>query len=138
MSLVRNPNEKDKSIGLRTEKVVIPIVSKEMNREYKKTIDEFCGYDAEDNKGNRLEIKSRTNDYNQYPTTLIPAKKTLHKGKGDLHFVFRFRQGDIYIIKYDKEIFKKFDIFIAYEKRYDKIIVTPNYKIPIRLLRRLR
>ena len=137
MSVVRMPTETDKSTGLLAEKLVIPIVSKEMNRDYKKT-SEYCGYDAEDNKGNRLEIKSRTKDYNQYPTTLIPAKKVLHKGKGDLHFVFKFRQGDIYIIKYDKEKFEKFDIFYAYEKKYDKIIVTPNYEIPIQLLHRLR
>ena len=138
MSLVRMPNQKDKLMGLRNEKEVIPKVNESLGRYYVKTSDEYCGYDAEDKKGNRLEIKSRTNDYNQYPTTLIPAKKVLHKGKGDLHFVFRFRQGDIYIIKYDKEKFEKFDIFYAYEKRYDKIIVTPNYQIPIRSLHRLR
>ena len=56
------------------------------------------------------DIKSRTNTYNRYPTTLLKCyhldKKPADK---DLIFLFYFTDG-LYYIKYDKKLFDTFQI----------------------------
>jgi len=58
-----------------------------------------------------LEIKTRTNNYNAYPTSLIPASKINYckKQNKETYFIFVFTDG-IYYIKYDDNLFKTFEI----------------------------
>ena len=81
-----------------------------------------------------LEVKTRTNKYNQYPTSLIPASKINYckKQNKETYFIFVFTD-DIYYIKYDEQLFKNFEVKPF--KRPDRIDHTDKlqnyYYIPI-------
>jgi len=58
-----------------------------------------------------IELKTRTNLPNKYPTTMIPTSKciaadTLAK---QVHFVFKFSDGSLWTIAYDKKLFDTFE-----------------------------
>jgi hypothetical protein len=87
-----------------------------------------------------LEVKTRTNNYNKYPTSLIPASKINYckKQNKETYFIFVFTD-DIYYIKYDDTLFKTFDIKPF--KRSDRIDHTDKlqnyFYIPIENLSKL-
>jgi hypothetical protein len=87
-----------------------------------------------------LEVKTRTNNYNKYPTSLISASKInfCKKQNKETYFIFVFTD-DIYYIKYDDKLFKTFDIKPF--KRSDRIDHTDKlqnyYYIPIENLSKL-
>jgi hypothetical protein len=94
----------DLEFGLAKEAEVIKRLSEHFCDDIVKTEDKFCKYDAY-GKINKYEIKSRRNKKDAYPTTIIPAHKTM---EGDLYFVFNFTDG-LYYIKYDDEKFSKYE-----------------------------
>lgn len=87
-----------------------------------------------------LEIKTRTNRYDKYPTSLIPASKINYckKQNKETYFIFIFTDSTYYI-KYDEQLFKTFDIKPF--KRCDRIDHTDKlqnyYYIPIKNLSKL-
>jgi len=94
----------------------------------------FCCYDYESDN-TIIELKSRRNKYNKYPTTMIgnnKIKNFLSLDK-DVYLVFSFTDG-IYYVKCDDELIKKCDICKG--GRYDR--GRPEVKeycyIPINLL----
>jgi hypothetical protein len=87
-----------------------------------------------------LEIKTRTNKYADYPTSIVPASKINYckKQKKETYFIFVFTD-DIYYIKYDEQLFCKFEIKPF--KRPDRIDYSDKlqnyYYIPIKNLSKL-
>lgn len=72
--------------------------------------DPYCPFDYEGETTNtRIELKSRRNKYNQYPTTIMPISKVLNSYKGRHIFCFSFTDG-LYYIDYDKDKFSKYEL----------------------------
>jgi len=56
-----------------------------------------------------LELKTRTNKYRQYPTTLLPYSKILHAASSPRKTIFAFNFTDgLYYIEYDSKLFSTF------------------------------
>ena len=91
--------------------------------------DRYSRYDYTDGI-NYYELKSRRCNYNKFPTTIIGQDKILNNSI----FIFNFQDG-MYYIKYDKEVFKKFNVNYFNRERegvYDKR--KPYIFIPIKEL----
>ena len=72
--------------------------------------DPCCSFDYEGEITNtRIELKSRRNKYDQYPTTIMPISKVLNSHDGRHIFCFAFTDG-LYYIDYDKDKFSKYEI----------------------------
>lgn len=99
------------------------------------TTNKYNKYDFKSLKTNRkIELKSRQNFYNTFPTTIIPADKL----DNDVTLVFSFRDGDYYI-DYDPALFNTFDskLFVR-DKRSDYNDRPMDYVyIPIEHLKRI-
>lgn len=75
--------------------------------------DRYAPFDYK-NEGNTIfvELKTRTNAYNKYPTTMIPLHKVkIAEGNIDkaYYFAFKFTDG-IYYIRYNKNKFDTYEI----------------------------
>jgi hypothetical protein len=72
-------------------------------------------YDTKDYVGDnfKYEVKSRRNDYNAFPTTIIPTDK-INQGTNYI-FLFNFQDG-LYYIPYEEKLFKTFKIDIFYRR----------------------
>jgi hypothetical protein len=118
MSYKFNNNERLK-FGKQSELEQFPIISKFFNDNLKQTIGKYNPYDYEGDKY-KYELKTRTNEYNKYPTTMI------QKSKCDLNavFIFKFTDG-LYYIKYDEDKFKSYEVkkFTKYTKLIDYIYI---------------
>lgn len=93
--------------------------------------DEYCGWDYESLGGLKMEVKSRRNTRNTYPTTILPVHKANDKGT---LFCFNFTDG-LYYIAYDPEQFAKFKtrmMCIQRAGKYDP--PTLHWEIPVELL----
>jgi hypothetical protein len=121
-------NYKDElQTGLKMQEIVLPIINNYFNRDIKPTQGRYNKYDYIDDKYS-YELKSRTNEYNKYPTTLIGLDKI---GPNTI-FLFYFTDG-LYYIEYDKQLFDTFEIkdFVR-NVRYGKIDKPKKYiYIPI-------
>lgn len=98
--------------------------------------DQYCKYDFEGITTNtRYEVKSRTNKKNQFSTTILPVHKiTTETTKKDFFIIFNFIDKCSYI-KYDKDVFNKFDrktFKIQRAGKYDP--PTEHFLIPVSLL----
>lgn len=83
-----------------------------------------------------IEVKSRKNTYNKYPTTLITCNKVISiPDDTKIVFVFNFTDG-VYYIEYDEELFDTFSIitFSRANLSYDE---KDHYQIPINHLIKL-
>ena len=102
-------NDLDKQLGEQSEFKHKEIFNTFFNDNFKK----LSNYHPLDFEGNTyfLEIKTRTNNYDAYPTSLIPASKINYckKQNKETYFIFVFTDG-IYYIKYDDNLFKTFEI----------------------------
>lgn len=88
------------------------------NQDFKK----LSPFDVMDFEGSKcyLEVKTRNNEFNKYPTTMIPMNK-IEFAKTSLktiYFVFVFTD-NTYYIKYEEDKFKNY--FIKKFKRDDRI-----------------
>ena len=90
--------------GLKTQEIVLPIIKKYFKRNIKNTDGKYNRYDYTDDDY-KYELKSRTNNYNKFPTTLIGLDKIQDKSI----FLFYFTDG-LYYIEYGKEKFAKYEI----------------------------
>jgi len=117
--------------GLEIQEIVLPLIINYFKREIKHTQGRFNRYDYEDTNYN-YELKSRTNNYKKYPTTLIG----LDKVSNNTIFLFYFTDG-LYYIEYDKELFDTFEVkdFVR-NPRLGKIDKPKKYiYIPIEYLK---
>jgi hypothetical protein len=131
----------DLAFGLSKENIE-NILKANFNEEFKNTKelynDEYYPYDFEGLTTNMsVEMKSRRNSKNQYPTTIIPTHKVRNTDKKQV-FVFNFTD-EICYIEYSKEIFDKYnkrDITTYREGAID--IPKPHFLIPISHLKTLK
>lgn len=99
-------------------------------------------YDTLDYEGPEcfVEIKSRTNRYSQYPTTMIQKSKFdyARKQTKPVYFVFAFTDG-VYYIQYKSEVFDAFESGMFQRPgRIDKTDMRQVYVyIPITSLTRI-
>jgi len=107
--------KKDYKFGVEKEDLILDIIKQHFKDNIEKSISKVSKYDY---KGEKYyyELKSRNNNYKEYPTTLIGKNKVF----SDNHiFLFNFMDG-LYYIEYKEDEFKKFDCkpFVR-RKRYD-------------------
>lgn len=90
-------------------KVLIVIKEFWNEREIIQDDDKYARYDffCEDYL---YELKSRTNKYAYYPTTMITCNK-LQKNEKGIILLFNFTDG-LYYIEYDEELFKTFQTYL--------------------------
>lgn len=98
-----------------------------------KSNDRYSKYDFE-NESYYIEVKTRKNSYNTYPTTLLTSNK-ITKTDRSLIFIFNFTDG-IYYIEYDEKIFNCFEkkLFSRINKKFD---MKDYYYIPIDMLKKI-
>lgn len=97
---------RERQNGLNAQSEILPIIRNFFNRDIKEVKERFSKYDFEDNEY-IYELKSRTNTYSKYPTTLEPADKICENWKKQI-FLFKFTDG-LYYINYSKELFDTFE-----------------------------
>lgn len=98
---------KDYQLGTTAEKQLLPILNELFNTTFQPT-QKYDPFDFTSPTLN-LELKTRTNKYKQYPTTMLPNSKIVHaelSGKPTV-FVFNFTDG-VYYIHYDSTLFSTF------------------------------
>ncbi len=132
--------QNDLNFGLSNEEPIRQLLIKYFNEDIINTKDLcndiYCKYDYEGTTTmSKYELKSRKNNKNKYPTTIIPVHKinseTINNG---LYFIFNFTDKCSYI-KYDKKLFKTFSTRLIKLNRFDKYdLPTTHYEIPINLL----
>ena len=127
--------KKDYSFGVKKEIELLPIIKNYFNDDSIIQLDRFNIFDFKgDNK--YIELKSRNNNYNKYPTTMIgynKIKKSLELNE-DIYFIFNFVDG-LYYYKFDKNI----QLEIKQGGRCDRGIkeIKDYYYIPIELLKKI-
>jgi hypothetical protein len=89
----------------------------------------YSKYDYYNNEIN-FELKSRKNQYNTYPTTMITMNKT--STDKELILVFNFTDG-VYCIQYDSGIFSEFEVK-PFSRAGIKTDEKPHYFIPVNKL----
>ena len=123
----------DYKYGIAEEEKIRTLLINHFNEDIIKTKERYCKYDyiclASNNK---FELKSRRNNKNHYPTTIIPVDKVITND--NLYFIFNFIDKCCYI-KYNEDQFKQFNKRIIKTNRWDKND-KPNvhYEIPVDLL----
>lgn len=96
----------DLQTGLSGENQILPIINKKFGTTFSRT-GKYCTYDFESNNV-RVELKTRNNSSNKYPTTLFGANKIEDIDNDyEYYFVFKFTDKIMYI-QYDEELFRTF------------------------------
>lgn len=88
--------ESDYRYGEQQQRVIFPLLEKKWNGIVAQS--RYAKYDAVSDTVN-IEIKSRKNKYNAYPTTMLTMNKISDLSKTNI-FVFNFTDG-VYYIEYD-------------------------------------
>jgi hypothetical protein len=117
---------------------VLPLIKDHFNSDYIKIPkNKYSTYDFIDDTNEIVyELKSRTNKYNQYSTTMIQEDKILNTHYKQI-FLFNYIDG-LYYIEYDKTLFNEFDKKKYSQYRTDKVDVFKNYiYIPIDKLKQI-
>ena len=135
-----NSLRKSRDEGFNKERQVLERLNKIAKNKFYKTTDFFNHFDfmTKDGKYN-IELKSRNNTYNKYPTTIINIEKIRHIKAAKLehphkrfYFLFNFSDG-LYYIKYKSKIFNDFNIKNI--NRHDRDIIKLHVEIPITKLK---
>ena len=95
----------DYKFGTEQEDLVLPKLREFFKRDIKKSEDKYAKSDYYDNDF-YYEMKSRTNAYKKYPTTMITEDKIREDKK--LILLFNFTDG-LYYIEYNKEKFANYE-----------------------------
>lgn len=102
-------------------------------RNTKEIYNKFCLFDFESLQKTSWEMKSRRNTKTQYPTTIIPIHK-IRDVDTTQYFIFYFTDVISYI-KYDKDVFDKFNKKVINANRKDGYNNNGiHYEIPISYL----
>ena len=96
----------DYSFGKKSEDIVLGKIETHFKDNIKSVKSQTSVYDYE-GELNIYELKSRTNTYRAYNTTLLGYNKVISSNKKQI-FVFSFTDG-LYYIKYDEELFNTFE-----------------------------
>jgi hypothetical protein len=124
----------DLAFGLAKEDPVINKLATHFGENIVKAEDKYSPFDAYSEK-TKYEIKSRRNNYNTFPTTIIAVDKTRTKGR--LVFVFHFLDG-LYYIEYEPTLFSTFNIEnVSAIRRNGVRTEKPHYFIPIENLTKI-
>ena len=125
--------KKDYEFGKKSEVNVFDLIQryfKDNIKKIKKTTEVF------DFEGDRYiyELKSRTNAYNTYPTTLLGYNKIINGNKEQI-FLFSFTDG-LYYIKYDETEFNTYEkkLFVRNKRTDYKDVLKLYIYIPIEKL----
>ena len=127
--------KKDYTFGIKKEIELLPIIKKAFNDETITQLDRLNVFDYKgDNK--YIELKSRNNNYNKYPTTMIgynKIKKALELNE-DVYFIFNFTDG-IYYYKFDRDK----ELEVKQGGRFDRgrPEIKDYYFIPIEILQKI-
>jgi len=124
--------------GRDLETEVLPIIkSAFQSNDIKVPKNKYSPYNFIDDKQQVLyELKSRTNKYMTYPTTMIQESKILNTHYKQI-FLFKFTDG-LYYIEYSPELFNTFEKKEYVQFRTDKVDVNKLYfYIPIDQLKRV-
>ena len=104
--------QEDYDFGMKGEVDTITAL-RTLNPTLMKTKDKYDPFDfVNDNYDVFVELKTRNNTKDKYPTTMISYSKILHAKKNpdrDYYFAFKFFDG-IYYIKYNAELFATFTV----------------------------
>lgn len=121
--------------GIESEKLILKKLRTYFNRDIKATKYPYSKYDFYDTE-NLYELKTRNNNSNAFPQTLIAEDKIINTPKSQ-YFIFSFTDKLCYI-KYDKDIFKTFPVKvfqrgkrIDYEDYPKKYIYIPTTSLTI-------
>ena len=147
MALLKNSLEErslanDLNMGLQNEINIIEILNTTFGETFVNTKekygDKYYKYDFEGDKGTCVELKSRRNTYNAYPTTILPTNKVLQFNTNRQIFVFQFLQNEYYYIEYEATKFNTFKTRMINTQRIgivekDKL----HFEIPIKELVRI-
>jgi len=98
--------KEDYEFGKEKEKEILETISEYFNDDITFVDYKYSTYDYKGKKS-KYELKSRTNKYKAFPTTLIPSSKV--KYDTNIHFLFYFTDG-LYFIKYNKTLFDTFEL----------------------------
>ena len=126
----------DLEFGLNKEKQLLPVLKTFFNDDSIYHLEQSNTFDY---KGNNkfIELKSRNNELDKYPTTMVGYNKICKASTilDDVYFCFCFTNG-LYYYKYNKE--DKFEIRKG--GRYDRITsgeIQDYYYIPVNLLQKI-
>ena len=128
--------EKSLKEGLEKEVQVLETINKTTKHTFYKTKSLYSPFDftTQDEKYN-IELKSRNNTYDKYPTTIINIEKIRHikatklqHPKKRFYFLFNFTNG-LYYIKYKSKLFDTFKK--RFIQRFDRDINKLHLEIPI-------
>lgn len=124
---------RDYCFGLKKEDELLPIIRTFFDRDIQKSTNKFERFDFVDEKY-KYELKSRQNEYNKYPTTLIPADKICKR----IIFLFNFTNG-LYYIKYRKSKFNTFErkMFVRNQRSDFNDLEKEYIYIPIDKLKKI-
>ncbi len=141
MTLLMNSLEErslanDLKMGLQNEMTIIEILNTTFGEVFVNTKDKYkdkyCIYDFEGDRGSCVELKSRRNAYNKYPTTIIPTSKVLGFNDKRQIFVFQFTDG-YYYIQYEATKFNTFSTRMITTQRAGVVDKPkPHFEIPIK------
>jgi hypothetical protein len=127
--------EQEYKKGIESEKEVLPIIRDYFKRDIKLTKERYSKFDYYDLEY-KYELKTRTNKYNSFPTTIIETNKIIDNLK--IIFLFRFTNG-LYFIEYEKELFDTFkkDLYIRNNPTIQSPIKKEHIFIPINKLTKI-
>jgi hypothetical protein len=106
--------------GKAKEEEILPLLRAFFKRDiqaYPSQYDDFDFWDEE----TEYEVKSRTNTYSKYPTTMITKNKTTKPTEKQVILLFNFLDG-LYYIEYNQEQFSKYQtkMFSRANKEWDE------------------
>lgn len=97
--------QEDYKFGINSEDKILPIINEYFNDNIQKSTSTYCKNDYYGDKY-IYELKSRTNKYAAYPTTLLGYNK--RPDNKEQYFIFAFSDG-LYHIKYSADLFDTFE-----------------------------
>jgi len=130
--------DNDRAMGEKSEAEVIDVLSKAFNTEFAGT----ARYATIDFVSDTIEIelKTRNNEKDKYPTTLIPKSKIdyIKNNRRMKKYIFAFKFTDgLYYIEYDDKVFDKIEckMFVRDKRTGWSDAAQLYYYIPVTLLR---
>jgi hypothetical protein len=96
------------AFGKKKEEEVLPLITAFFKRDIKQYPNQYDDYDYFDEE-TEYEVKSRTNSYSKYPTTMITLNKLTKTTTKKIVLLFNFTDG-LYYIEYSQEQFSKYEV----------------------------
>ena len=125
----------DLNLGYKSEDELLPILNNFFSDEFVNTKelygDKYFNYDFEGKtSGMRVELKSRRNRFDDYPTTLMPVHKCVSMDLCPNLFVFNFSDG-LYYTEWNTNRFNMYEKKMILCKRKGRTDYREHYMVPI-------